>query len=103
MVQFVAMGAPQTLCFLRTAAHRWAPWGQGLALHPPRWNCRHSLVPSFIAVATCLPLIDLPNFNGDVLGGTFAGLTGDAAVGAAVFLTGVAGPGADQCASLDVI
>ena len=55
-----------------------------------------------MAVATCLPLIDLPSLNGDVLGGTFARLTGDAAVGAAVFLSGVAGPGADQCASLDV-
>ena len=39
-----------------------------------------------MAVAACLPLIGLPSFNGD----------GDAAVGAAVFLSGVVGPGADQ-------
>ena len=59
-------------------------------------------MPSFIAVATGLPLIGLPNFKGDVLGGTLDGLAVEAAVGAAFFLSGVVGPGADQCASLDV-
>ena len=28
--------APHTRSFLITAAQRWAPWGHGLALHPPR-------------------------------------------------------------------
>jgi len=47
-------------------------------------------------------LIGFPNFNGEVLGGTLVGLVVDAAVGAALFFSGVEGPGADQCASLDV-
>ena len=55
-----------------------------------------------MAVATGLPLIGFPNFNGDELGGTLDGLAVEAAVGAALFLSGVAGPGTDQCASLDV-
>ena len=55
-----------------------------------------------MAVATGLPLIGFPNFNGDVLGGTLDGLAVEAAVGAALFLSGVDGPGVDQCASLDV-
>ena len=54
------------------------------------------LVRSFMAVATCFPLIGLPNFNWEVLEGTFGGLTGDAAVGARVFFSGVDGPGVDQ-------
>ena len=55
-----------------------------------------------MAVATGLPLIGFPNFNGDVLGGTLDGLAVEAAVGAVLFLSGVEGPGADQCASLEV-
>ena len=55
-----------------------------------------------MAVATCLPLIGLPSFNWEVLGGTLVGLTGDAAVGATVFFSGVDGPGVDQCASREV-
>ena len=59
-------------------------------------------MPSFMAVATCLPLIGFPNFNGEALGWTLDGLAVEAAVGAVVFFSGVAGPGADQCASLEV-
>ena len=57
-----------------------------------------------ISQSSChlLAIDRFPNFNGGVLGGTLVGLVVDAAVGVALFFSGVEGPGADQCASLDV-
>ena len=57
-------------------------------------------MPSFMVLATCFPLCGLPIFIWELPGGVFAGLTGDAAVGAGNFFSGDAG--ADQCASREV-